>query len=105
MTFSLRAPPPAVVEEPIATPEVLRARRDGELGVIDEEEVCPTLEEEKQTVVEAGATGLGKMTAAEALKTGNVDLPVERINSALLVKGHTLIVYGGLREVRGVGCG
>ncbi|KAF4689535.1 kelch domain containing 4, partial [Perkinsus olseni] len=93
----------AEVEEPIATPEVLRARRAEGLATVQEEEACPTLidekgSEEKQATPEAGATGVGKMTAAEALKTGNVDLPVERINSALLVKGHTLIVYGGLRE-------
>ncbi|KAF4734794.1 kelch domain containing 4 [Perkinsus olseni] len=97
----------AEVEEPIATPEVLRARRAEGLATVQEEEACPTLidekgNEEKQATPEAGATGLGKMTAAEALKTGNVDLPVERINSALLVKGHTLIVYGGLREVDGI---
>ncbi|KAF4660899.1 kelch domain containing 4 [Perkinsus olseni] len=95
----------AEVEEPIATPEVLRARRAEGLATVQEEteEACPTLidekgSEEKQATPEAGATGVGKMTAAEALKMGNVDLPVERINSALLVKGHTLIVYGGLRE-------
>ncbi|KAF4721853.1 kelch domain containing 4 [Perkinsus olseni] len=93
----------AEVEEPIATPEVLRARRAEGLATVQEEEACPTLidekgNEEKQATPEAGATGVGKMTAAEALRTGNVDLPVERINSALLVKGHTLIVYGGLRE-------